>query len=55
MDFVTGLAISIDWKRDSYDSISFIVDQLTKMVHYELVKITINAPRLAKVKIDILV
>ena len=55
MDFVTGLPISTDWKGDSYDSILVIIDRLTKMVHYEPVKVTINAPGLAKVIIDILV
>ena len=33
IDFVTGLPISIDWKRDSYNSILVIVDWLTKIVH----------------------
>ena len=55
MDFVTGLPLSVDWKGDSYDSILIIVDQLTKMVHYEPVKVTINAPRLAEVIIDVVV
>ena len=55
MDFVTGLPISTDWKRDSYDSILFIIDWLTKMVHYEPVKITINALGLAEVIIDVVV
>ncbi len=55
MDFVTGLPISADWKDDSYDSILVIVDQLTKMVHYEPVKVTINAPGLAKVIINMVV
>ena len=55
MDFVTGLPISIDWKGKSYDLILVIVDRLTKMVHYEPVKITIDTPGLAKVIIDIVV
>ena len=55
MDFVTGLPVSTDWKGESYDSILVIVDRLTKMVHYEPVKITIDAPGLAKVIIDIVV
>ena len=55
MDFVTGLPISIDWKGDSYNSILVIVDRLTKMVHYKLVKITLNAPGLAEVIIDVVV
>ena len=55
MDFVTGLPISTDWKGDSYDSILVIVDRLTKMVHYEPVKVTIDAPGLAKVIINVVV
>ena len=55
MDFVTGLPLSADWKGDSYDSILVIVDRLTKMVHYEPVKVTINAPGLAEVIIIVVV
>ena len=55
MDFVTGLPISTNWKKDSYDSILVIVNRLTKMVHYKLVKTTINAPGLAEVIIDVIV
>ena len=55
MDFVTGLPILTDWKGDSYDSILLIVNRLTKMVHYEPVKVTINAPGLAEVIIDVVV
>ena len=53
MDFVTGLPISTDWKGDSYDSILVIVDRLTKMVYYKPVKVTIDAPGLAEVIIDV--
>ena len=55
MDFVTGLPISTNWKGDSYDSLLVIVDQLTKIVHYKQVKITIDASGLAKVIIDVVV
>ena len=55
MDFVTGLPILTDWKRDSYDSILVIIDRLTKIVHYELVKITIDATGLAEVIINVVV
>ncbi len=55
MDFVIGLPISADWKGDSYDSILVIVDRLTKMVHYEPVKVTIDAPGLAEVIINVVV
>ena len=55
MDFVTGLPILTDWKGDSYDSILVIVDRLTKIVYYESVKVTIDAPSLTKVIIDVVV
>ena len=55
MDFVTGLLVSTDWKGDNYDNILVIVDWLMKMVHYEPVKVTINAPELAEVILDMVV
>ena len=55
MDFVTGLPLSANWKGDSYDLILVIVNRLTKMVHYKPFKVTIDAPRLAKVIIDVIV
>ena len=55
MDFVTGLLVLTDWKGKSYDSILVIVDRLTKMVYYKLVKITIDFPGLAKIIIDIVI
>ena len=55
MDFITGLSVSTNWKGETYDSILVIVDQLTKMVYYESVKVTIDAPGLAEVIIDVVV
>ena len=55
INFAIGLPLSSDWKGDSYDSILVIVNRLTKMMHYKLVKVTINAPKLAEVIIDVLV
>ena len=55
MDFVTGLLVSTNWKRETYDSILVIVDRLTKMIQYEPVKITMDAPSLAEVFIDTIV
>ena len=52
---MTGLFIFFNWKSDSYNSILVIINQLTKMVHYELAKITINTPTLAKGIIDVVV
>ena len=42
MDFVTSFLILANWKSDSYNSILVIVNQLTKMVHFMPVKVTIN-------------
>ena len=55
MNFVTGLLVSINWKGDSYNSILVIVNRLTKMVHYEPFKITLDASGLAKVIINMVV
>ena len=55
MDFVTGLPILTDWKRDSYDSILVIVNRLMKIVYYKPVKITIDALSLAEVIIDVVI
>ena len=55
MDFVMDLPVLVDCKSDTYDSILVIVDRLTKMVYYELVKITINAPGFVEVIINMVV
>ena len=55
INFVTGLPILTNWKENSYDFILVIIDQLTKMVYYKPIKITINAQGLAEVIIDIVV
>lgn len=55
IDFVTGLLVSTNWKDESYDFILVIVDFLTKMVYYKPVKVTIDAPGLAEVIINIIV
>ena len=46
---------STDWKSNSYDLILVIVDQLTKMIYYELMQMTITAPVLAEVILNIVV
>ncbi len=49
IDFAIRLSISTNWKGNSYDLILVIIDWLTKMVYYELVKITIGTLDLIKV------
>ena len=55
MNFVTGLPLSTDWKGNSYNFILVIINCLTKIVHYKLVKVIINASKLAEVIINMVV
>ena len=55
MHFVIGLPVSTNWKSESYNSILVIVNRLIKIIHYEPVKVTINAPGLAEVIFDVVV
>ena len=55
INLVISLPVSIDWKRDSYDSILVIVDWLTKIVHYKPVKITLDRLKLGKVIINVVI
>ena len=55
MDFMTGLPISTDWKDESYGFILVIVNRLTKIIYYEPVKVTIDAPGLVEVIFDVIV
>ena len=55
MHFMTELPVLTNWKSKSYDSILVIADRLTKIVYYNSEKITINAPDLAEVIIDVVV
>ena len=55
INFLTGLPILTNVKRDNYDSILVIVDRLIKMVHYKPVKITINIPGFVEMIIDVVV
>ena len=50
-----GLPQSVNWKGDGYDSILVIVDRLTKIVYYEPVQMTITAPLLAEVILNVIV
>ena len=55
MNFIMGLLILTDWKRNNYNLILVIINWLTKMVYYKLVKVTIDALGLAKIVINIVV
>ena len=52
---MTDLLVSIAWKGETYNLILVIVNWLMKMVHYELVKVTINALGLAEVILNVVV
>ena len=52
---MTGLPKSKDWRGVEYDSILVIVDQFTKMVHYELVLTTLDTEQLAEVLIETII
>ena len=45
----------VDWKDNNYDIIIIIVDYLTKIVYYKLVKTIINAVGLVEIIIDIVI
>lgn len=51
---MTGLPLSATWKGDSYNLILVIIDHLTKIMYYKSSKITINASRLTKIIIDMI-
>ena len=55
MYFVTGLPILINWKSEIYDFILVIVNQLTKIIYYKPVKVTIDALKLIEVIFKIVV
>lgn len=55
MDFLTRLPIFMNWKGDSFNSILVIVNLLTKIVYYKPIKVIINAAKLAKAIIDVVI
>ena len=55
MDFVTGLPQSVDWRGNGYNLILVIIDWLTKIVYYKPMQMTITAPALAEVILNIVV
>lgn len=55
MDFVIGLRVLNNWKDETYNFILVIIDSLMKMVYYELINVTFNAPKLNKVIFNVVV
>lgn len=54
-DFKTRLPVLTNCKGEIYDSILVIVNRLTKMIYYKLVKVTFNALELAKVIFNVVI
>lgn len=55
IDFVTELLIFTNWKVETFNSIFVIIDRLINIVYYKPIKVTIDAPGLAKMMINTLV
>lgn len=55
MSFMTSLLLFVNLKNNSYNTILVIIDYLTKMIYWELVKTIIDLARLAKVIIIVMV
>ncbi len=55
MDFVTRLLVSTNWKGQTYNLILVIVNRLTKMVHYEPIKVTIDISGRVEIIIEVIV
>ena len=55
IDFDTSLLGSTNWESEIYNIILVIVNWLIKIVYYELVKVTIDAPGIAEVINDVVV
>lgn len=53
--FLICLPIGIDGKRDNYDVYRVLLERLTKMVKYKLIKTTIDKSVLIKIIIYIIV
>lgn len=53
INFVTGLPILKNWKKDDYNLIQVMVDNLTKIIYYKLIKTTIDVTRQTLVIIDV--
>lgn len=55
MDSVTRLLILINWKSEMYNWILVIINQLTKMIYYKSIKVTIDNSGLVKVIIGVII
>lgn len=49
------LPVLTNWKSETYNLIFIIINKLINIVHYKLIKVTINTSDLAKVIIDVIV
>lgn len=53
--FIIGLALLVNWKKNSYDTIFVIADNLTKIMHYGPLKTMINIAGIAKFIINVVI
>ncbi len=52
---MTDIPILTNWKSESYNLILVIVDSFTKIIYYELVKVTMDVLGLIEVIINVIV
>lgn len=55
MDFLTGFLVLTNWKGDSYDGVFVILDRLTNVIDYTLIKTMIDATNLTEIIMDVVV
>lgn len=55
MNIINGPPVSTNWKGEIYNLILSIVDRLTKMINYELVKVTIDGLDSAEIIIKVVI
>lgn len=54
IDFVTRLPVLSNWKSETYDLILVIINRLTKIVYYNVIKIRIDTFNFAKLFLDVI-
>lgn len=55
MNFVTSFSLSTNWKKNNYNTILIIINQLTKIVYYKQVQTTIKVAGLVEIIINMVV
>lgn len=55
IDYITSLLFLLDLKNNCLNTLFIIIDYLTKMIYYNLVKTTVNMAGQAKIIFDVMV